>query len=80
MINEIFEWIVGGASNRTASKFFRLVEHKIEISYGKLGTNKILTSSSERVLESNFVLIFREGHRYKTESIGNFEGQSNTMQ
>jgi hypothetical protein len=60
VINEIFEWTVGGASNRTASKFFRLVQNKIEISYTELETNKILTSSCERILESCFVLLFRE--------------------
>ena len=59
VINEIFEWTVGGASNRTTSKFFRLVQHKIEISYGKPGTNKIFTNSSEKVPKSNFVLLFR---------------------
>jgi hypothetical protein len=59
VINEIFEWTVGGASNMIASMFFRFVQHKIEISYGKPGTNKILTSNSKRVPKSNFVLLSR---------------------
>jgi hypothetical protein len=59
MINKVFERAVGRACSRSASKLFNLIKNKIKITNAKLGTNKILTNNSERVLKGWLVEFFK---------------------
>jgi hypothetical protein len=48
-----------GASNRPATEFFNLINHKVEITNAQPRANKILTNSSEGISEGWLVDSFK---------------------
>jgi hypothetical protein len=59
MINEMFKGAMRGASNKPASLFFNLINHKIEVTNAQPKASKILTNSSQRIPKGWLVDGFR---------------------
>jgi hypothetical protein len=59
MINEMFKGAMRGTSNRPASQFFSLINHKVEITNAQPMASKILTNSSKGIPKGWLVDSFR---------------------